>query len=38
MQTPGFVKIVDYFDRIDAAGAVRVLHVWRDAPGDSWHG
>lgn len=37
MQTPAFVKIVDYFNRIDASGAMRVLHVWRDAPGDSWH-
>ncbi len=36
MQTPAFSKIMDYFDRIDTPGAKRVLHVWRDAPGDSW--
>lgn len=36
MQTPAFVKIIDYFDRIDAVGAQRVLQVWRDAPSESW--
>lgn len=33
---PIFLKTVDYFDRIDEAGAARVLATWRQAPDDRW--
>ena len=35
-QQPAFQKTMDYFDRIDAAGAARVLATWRQAPEDRW--
>jgi uncharacterized protein (DUF2336 family) len=36
-QTSGYLKTVDYFERIDHAGAERVLNAWRKAPDDSWN-
>jgi len=35
-QTANYIKIVDYFERIDHEGANRVLNAWRRAPDDSW--
>ena len=35
-QTSAYTKIIDYFERIDASGAGRVLAAWRRAPDDSW--
>lgn len=34
--SPQFLKSVDYFKRIDAAGARRVLQAWRDTPKENW--
>ena len=31
-----YVKTLDYFERIDASGAEKVLQAWRDAPAESW--
>ena len=36
-QTSAYLKIVDYFERIDRSGAERVLSAWRRAPDDSWN-
>lgn len=36
-QTSNYLKIVDYFERIDRSGADRVLSAWRRAPDDSWN-
>lgn len=35
-QTSAYIKIMDYFERIDRDGAQRVLAAWRRAPEDSW--
>ncbi|WP_420417088.1 DUF2336 domain-containing protein [Pacificispira sp.] len=35
-QTSAYIKIMDYFERIDRTGADRVLSAWRRAPDDSW--
>ena len=35
-QTSDYIKIMDYFERIDRAGADRVLSAWRRAPDGSW--
>lgn len=35
-QTSGYLKIVDYFERIDRSGAERVVAAWRRAPDNSW--
>lgn len=35
-QTSAYIKIMDYFERIDRSGADRVLAAWRRAPDDSW--
>ena len=35
-QTAAFIKLMDYFERIDKAGAERVLSAWRRAPDESW--
>lgn len=37
-QSKTFQRAVEYFDRMDAAGASRVLKTWRDTPDDSWLG
>ncbi len=35
-QSSAYVKITDYFERIDRTGAERVLSAWRRAPDNSW--
>ncbi|RED53612.1 DUF2336 domain-containing protein [Aestuariispira insulae] len=31
-----YLKTIDYFERIDSAGAEKVLRAWREAPAESW--
>lgn len=35
-QTQPYIKLMDYFERIDAKGAERVLNAWRETPVDAW--
>lgn len=35
-QSQAYIKLMDYFERIDAKGAERVLNAWRETPVDAW--
>lgn len=35
-QSEPYIKLMDYFERIDTKGAERVLSAWRETPVDAW--
>lgn len=35
-QSQAYIKLMDYFERIDTKGAERVLNAWRETPVDAW--